>query len=130
MYDFAPVQSAVLGGFIALTDILLKPGRQGGGVEALLLFGVQALMVYGVYVFQTSSGFCGSAAKQRFDQDWSHILMKTGLGMVILWGTDQFLRPSTITNAWMQMLKFLIQGAILYHVYGYTASHSFMQSSY
>ena len=117
-YDFAPVQSAVLGGFIALTDILLRPGQQGGGVEGLLLYFVQGVMVYGVYHFQTSSGFCGS--KKASDMDAQNLIMKAGLATFVLWGTDQFLRPENVVNLPMQAFKFLIQGAILYHVFAFT----------
>lgn len=124
-YQFAPIQSAVLGGFIAITDLLLRPGQAGGGVEGLMLYFVQGIMIYGVYHFQTSSGFCGGAkSKIMKEGDLSHLLMKSGLATFVLWGTDQLLRPANIVNLPLQALKFLIQGAILYHVFAYTPAPS------
>lgn len=124
-YTFAPVQSAIMGAFIAITDVLLRPGLQVG-IQALLMYLVQATMLYVVFQMQKgSSPLCNIGPRSGGSIDFGSVFMKALLGTMILWLTDLVLRPQYVNNMWIQFLKFLIQGSIIWHVY----NRDFMSSN-
>lgn len=118
-FTFAPIQAVVMGSMIALTDVLLRPGFAGGGLEAILLYVAQTTILYVAFKFQ-SSDCRRSKATDNFD--FGKMVMKVGLGTMILFLTDMVLRPEHVTNIWMQFLKFIIQGSIMWHVFNHNFS--------
>lgn len=128
-YQFALIESFVMGAVIALTDVLLRPNVEGkGGLEQIFLFLVQATILGVVYQVQTESGIlCSSkppagTTPKRGDHNK---MLKVVFGGVLLYVTDAILRPMHVTNLWMQGVKFVIQGSLVYHMYSHNWADSF-----
>lgn len=118
-YTVAIGPSIVMGAFIAVTDILLKP-RMKEGLESLLMYVVQAFSLYMVFQVQNkNSPLCNIGPSRGGEVDMGKALMKTLLGTGVLWLTDLMLRPAHFENMWIQGIKFLIQGSVIWHIYNH-----------
>lgn len=119
-YTFAPLQSIVMGAFIAITDVLLLPGQKDG-LESVIMYLVQVVMLY--IVFQIQGGgapLCGIGPRRSGPEiDWATLFVKTMIGTMVLWVTDLILRPANIQTLWLNGIKFIIQGSIMWHVFNY-----------
>ena len=124
-YTVAIGPSLVMGAFIGVTDLLLKPGMKNG-LESFLMYTVQAFTLYMVFQVQSkNSPLCNIGPTRGGEVDMGKALMKTVLGTGVLWFTDLILRPAHVENLWMQFIKFLIQGSVIWHIY----NHQFMDST-
>lgn len=118
-FTFAPIQSIVMGAMIALTDVLLRPGLGNkGSIESLFLYVAQTFILYIVFKFQGSGLGCSPSEKLGDGNfDFGRMMMKVGLGTMVMFITDMILRPEHIANLWIQFIKFVIQGSIMWHVF-------------
>lgn len=128
-YQFALIESIVMGSVIALTDILLRPGVESkGNLEQIFLYLAQAVITGVVYQAQVGSSMfgCPDKATQKRESAGSHKkMLKVIFGAGLLFITDAVLRPMHVNNLWMQGVKFVIQGSLIFHMYKHDWSDSF-----
>lgn len=123
-FTFAPIQSAVMGAMIALTDVLLRPGLgDKGGLEKFFLYTAQTFILLIVFNVQGgTSPLCNignSSSYKMGDKSFGRTLMKVGFGTMILFISDALLRPEHVENMWIQFIKFLIQGSLMWHIFNH-----------
>lgn len=117
-YQMAPMQSIVMGAFIAITDVLLTPGLKNG-LESFLMYSVQGFLLYFVFQVQSDKNPLCSIGTRGDSGDFGKVFMKTMLGVLMLWITDMLLRPQQVRNLWIQFIKFIIQGSLIWHIFNH-----------
>ncbi len=109
MYSSSPILTgSIMGATIAALDILLRPRLATSALQELFLFFIEG---FGATVVYNMTGGCGSATGIYGN---GNIIYQSGIAGVAVWITDLVLRPNFAAN--MQLLRFLLQGIILYYV--------------
>ena len=112
------IKGGIMGVVIAALDMALRP-KMAGGLQEILLFGLEGFSCYLVYKFGSTpagSHTCGNI----FGQDPSMFYL-TLVGGLTIWITDLFLRPQNMFGAGMEMFKFILQGMIVVFAFGAVA---------
>lgn len=110
MYSAHPIiTGGTMGLVLSVLDMALRP-RLASGVAELFLFFVEGASCYVIYTMMTTEK---KAATYALD---GSLISNSTLAGLTIWLTDFFVKPAMLGGAGTEIIKFLLQGIIVYYV--------------
>lgn len=125
--------SALLGGTLLVTDLVLRP-QFSEGFEEFVLFAIQGMASSYVYSAYQGSGMAvGCNADNEVEatgSDMSELLVVGIASGGIIAITDKFIKPQMFGSAGGSTIKFLVQGGILAYFISSAQARAMVRSGY
>lgn len=116
------IAGSIMGAAIGALDMALRPRFASGFMELFLfaLEGAGAFIVYKMVYHPSWTGFgcsTGDGTSSTMSLD-GNLIQKSLVGGLTIWLTDLLLKPTNIGGMGSEYIKFLIQGIIVFYVFG------------
>lgn len=118
------IAGSIMGAAIGGLDMALRPRFANGFMELFLfaLEGAGAYIVYKILYHPNWAGFgCSTGDDTTTTKSLGldgNLIQKSLIGGLTIWLTDLLLKPANINGMGSEYIKFLIQGIIVFYVFG------------